>query len=240
MAGLGESARILVADDDSAVLDAISHSLEREQFKVETAGDGEEALAAARRRAFDVVILNVMMPRLFGTDVCRTLRAESDVPIILLSARDAELDRVLGLELGADDYITKPFSMAELISRVRTILRRRELDRASAGGVRQVGDIRIDFARHQVSLDGEPVHLTRSEFRLLALLAEQPERVFSRREIMEHLWQSPYVGDERAADIHISNLRRKIEREPRNPERLVTVRGVGYSLVPVVSVPTHN
>ena len=240
MAGLGESARILVADDDSAVLDAISHSLEREQFKVETAGDGEEALAAARRRAFDVVILNVMMPRLFGTDVCRTLRAESDVPIILLSARDAELDRVLGLELGADDYITKPFSMAELISRVRTILRRRELDRASAGGVRQVGDIRIDFARHQVSLDGEPVHLTRSEFRLLALLAEQPERVFSRREIMEHLWQSPYVGDERAADIHISNLRRKIEREPRNPERLVTVRGVGYSLVPVVSVRTHN
>ena len=240
MAGLGESARILVADDDSAVLDAISHSLEREQFKVETAGDGEEALAAARRRAFDVVILNVMMPRLFGTDVCRTLRAESDVPIILLSARDAELDRVLGLELGADDYITKPFSMAELISRVRTILRRRELDRASAGGVRQVGDIRIDFARHQVSLDGEPVHLTRSEFRLLALLAEQPERVFSRREIMEHLWQSPYVGDERAADIHISNLRRKIEPEPRNPERLVTVRGVGYSLVPVVSVPTHN
>ena len=240
MAGLGESARILVADDDSAVLDAISHSLEREQFKVETAGDGEEALAAARRRAFDVVILNVMMPRLFGTDVCRTLRAESDVPIILLSARDAELDRVLGLELGADDYITKPFSMAELISRVRTILRRRELDRASAGGERQGGDIRIDFARHQVSLDGGPVHLTRSEFRLLALLAEQPERVFSRREIMEHLWQSPYVGDERAADIHISNLRRKIEREPRNPERLVTVRGVGYSLVPVVSVRTHN
>jgi two-component system, OmpR family, response regulator RegX3 len=229
-----------VADDDPAVRDAITHSLERERFEVVTAGDGEEALELARASQFDVVLLNVMMPRFFGTDVCRTLRGESDVPIILLSARDAELDRVLGLELGADDYITKPFSMAELISRVRTILRRRELDRLAAGGVRQVGDIRIDFARHQVTIVGESVHLTRSEFRLLALLAQEPERVFTRREIMEHLWQSPYVGDERAADIHISNLRRKIEHDPRNPERLVTLRGVGYTLVPFVGVPTHN
>jgi two-component system response regulator RegX3 len=237
---LPEHARILVADDDTAVLDAIRHSLERERFDVETAENGEEALELARYGAFDVVILNVMMPKLFGTDVCRTLRAESDVPIILLSARDAELDRVLGLELGADDYVTKPFSMAELISRVRAILRRRELDRISAGGIRQVGDVRIDLGRHQVTIAGEPVHLTRSEFRLLALLAQEPERVFNRREIMEHLWQSPYVGDERAADIHISNLRRKIERDPRNPDRLTTVRGVGYTLVPVVSVPIHN
>jgi two-component system response regulator RegX3 len=231
LAGLSDSARILVADDDTAVLDAIGHSSERERFEVETAGDGEEALAAARRGVFDVVILNVMMPRLFGTDVCRTLRAESDAPIILLSARDAELDRVLGLELGADDYLTKPFSMAELISRVRTILRRRELDRASVGGIRQVGDIRIDFTRHQVSVAGEMVHLTRSEFGLLTLLAEQPERVFSRRDIVEHLWQSPYVGDERACDIHVSNLRRKLEADPRNPERLVTVRGIEDAMV---------
>jgi two-component system response regulator RegX3 len=237
---LGNFARILVADDDTAVLDAITHSLEREHFEVETAADGEEALEKARATQFDVVVLNVMMPRMFGTDVCRNLRAESDVPIILLSARDSEIDRVLGLELGADDYITKPFSMNELISRVRTILRRRELDRIAAGGIRQVGDVRIDLARHQVTIGGEPVHLTRSEFRLLALLAQEAERVFSRREIMEHLWQSPYVGDERAADIHISNLRRKIEQDARNPERLVTVRGVGYTLVPVVSVPTHN
>jgi two-component system response regulator RegX3 len=229
-----------VADDDPAVREAITHSLEREHFDVVTAGHGEEALELARGSQFDVVILNVMMPRLFGTDVCRTLRAESDVPIILLSARDAELDRVLGLELGADDYITKPFSMAELISRIRTILRRRELDRLAAGGIRQVGDIRMDFARHQVTVAGDPVHLTRSEFRLLALLAQEPERVFSRREIMEHLWQSPYVGDERACDIHVSNLRRKIEDDARNPERLVTVRGIGYSLVPIVGVPTHK
>jgi DNA-binding response OmpR family regulator len=150
------------------------------------------------------------------------------------------IDRVLGLELGADDYITKPFSMNELISRVRTILRRRELDRVAAGGIQQVGDLRVDLARHQVTIAGEPVHLTRSEFRLLTLLAAEPERVFTRREIMEHLWQSPYIGDERACDIHISNLRRKIEHDPRSPERLVTVRGVGYSLVPIVSVPTLN
>ncbi|HEY6836853.1 MAG TPA: response regulator transcription factor [Gaiellaceae bacterium] len=235
-----QAARILVADDDAAVREAVERSLERERFDVVSAEDGEEALALARASQFDVVILNVMMPRLFGTDVCRTLRAESDVPIILLSARDSELDRVLGLELGADDYITKPFSMAELVSRVRTILRRRELDRIAAGGVRQVGDIRVDFARHQVMVAGNPVHLTRSEFRLLSLLAHEPERVFSRREIMEQLWQSAYVGDERAADIHISNLRRKIESDPRNPERLVTVRGVGYTLVPIAGVPTHN
>ena len=222
------------------MVDAITHSLEKEHFAVVTAGDGDEALETARATQFDVVILNVMMPRMFETDVCRNLRAESDVPIILLSARDSEIDRVLGPELGADDYITKPFSMNELISRVRTILRRRELDRVAAGGIQQVGDIRIDLARHQVMIAGEPVHLTRSEFRLLTLLAAEPERVFTRHEIMEHLWQSAYVGDERACDIHISNLRRKIERDPRSAERLLTVRGVGYSLVPIVSVATHN
>jgi two-component system response regulator RegX3 len=232
-------ARILVADDDNAVVDAINHSLEQEHFHVEIARDGEDALEKARAAQFDVVILNVMMPRLFGTDVCRTLRSESDVPIILLSARDSELDRVLGLELGADDYVTKPFSMAELISRVRTLLRRRELDRMAAGGVRQVGDVRVDFARHQVTVAGETVHLTRSEFRLLTLLSEEPERVYSRREIMEHLWQSPYIGDERAADIHISNLRRKLEGDPRSPERLLTVRGAGYTLVRFVRVATQ-
>jgi DNA-binding response OmpR family regulator len=225
-----------VADDDDDAVDAIRQSLEQDRFHVETAADGEEALEMARAAQFDVVILNAIMPRLFGTDVCRILRSESDVPIILLSARDSELDRVLGLELGADDYITKPFSLAELVSRVRAILRRRELDRMAAGGVRQVGDIRIDFARHRVAIGGEAVHLTRSEFRLLTLLSEEPERVYSRREIMEHLWQSPYIGDERAADIHVSNLRRKIEHDPRSPERLMTVRGAGYTLVPFVSV----
>jgi two-component system response regulator RegX3 len=228
------TARVLVADDEPAILDAVGYAFRREGFDVATVVDGEAALAAARSEPFDVIVLDVMMPGPSGTDVCRTLRAESDVPIVLLTAKDSELDRVLGLELGADDYVTKPFSMAELVSRIRSILRRRELDRAAGGGaVRQVGGVKVDFGRHQVEVDGKPVHLTPSEFAVLALLVEQPERVFTRRQIMEHLWQSPYVGDERACDVHVSNLRRKIERDPANPERIVTVRGVGYKLVPV-------
>ena len=189
------------------------------------------ARARARGARFDVVLLDVMLPRLSGTEVCRTLRAESDVPIIMLTARDAEVDRVLGLELGADDYVTKPFSIAELKSRVRALLRRRELDRAATGAaVQQIGGLRIDFARHEVVVDGITTVLTPSEFKLLALLAGEPERVFNRNQIMEHLWQSTYVGDDRAADVHVSNLRRKIERDPAHPERVVTVRGVGYKL----------
>jgi DNA-binding response OmpR family regulator len=152
----------------------------------------------------------------------------------MLTARDAEVDRVLGLELGADDYLTKPFSLAELVSRIRAILRRRELDRA--GGTPAtivVGRLTLDLARHQVQVEGRNVSLTPSEFNLLALLTSEPERVFSRRQIMEHLWQSTYVGDERAADVHVSALRRKIERDPSHPERIVTVRGFGYKLVHV-------
>jgi two-component system response regulator RegX3 len=172
-----------------------------------------------------------MMPRLSGMEVCRTLRAESDVPIIMLTARDAEVDRVLGLELGADDYVTKPFSIAELVSRVRALIRRRELDRRGGGpAYREVAGIRIDFSRHAVTVDGQAVRLTPSEFRLLTLLAEEPGRVFSRRQIMEHLWESTYVGDARAADVHVSNLRRKLERDPAHPERIITVREVGYKL----------
>jgi DNA-binding response OmpR family regulator len=228
------SARILIADDEPAILDAVSYSFRREGFDVDAVVDGEAALTAARSQPYDLVVLDVMMPGPSGTDVCRALRGESDVPILLLTARDSELDRVLGLELGADDYVTKPFSMSELVSRVRAILRRRELDRAAGPAVaRQIGGVKVDFARHQVHVDGEPVHLTPSEFKVLALLAEEPERVFTRRQVMEHLWQSPYVGDERACDVHVSNLRRKIERDPANPERVVTVRGIGYKLVPV-------
>ena len=173
-----------------------------------------------------------MLFRSSGVEVCRALRAESDVPILMLTARDAESDRVLGLELGADDYVTKPFSSAELLSRVRAILRRRELDRAAGGSVRELGGLRLDLGRHEVVVDGERVHLTLSEFKVLSLLAEQPEAVISRRELMQHLWASEYVGDEHACEVHISNLRRKIERDPTQPERLLTVRGSGYKLVP--------
>src|SRR5207248_8410830 len=148
--------------------------------------------------------------------------------ILMLTARDAEIDRVLGLELGADDYVTKPFSTAELMSRVRAILRRRELDRANGGStVRHLGGLQIDLSRHEVRVDGERVHLTLSEFKVLALLAEQPDAVVSRKELMQHLWASEHVGDEHACEVHISNLRRKIERDPSHPERLLTVRGSG-------------
>jgi two-component system, OmpR family, response regulator RegX3 len=228
------TARILLADDERDLLETVSYALRHHGLEVECVEDGEAALAAGRSGAYDLLLLDVMMPKLSGIDVCRTLRSESDVPIVMLTAKDAELDRVLGLELGADDYVTKPFSMAELLSRVRAVLRRRELDRsARAGAVQVVGGLRTDFARHRVEVDGRPVRLTPSEFKLLALLAEEPERVFTRRQIMEHLWETQYVGDARACDVHVSNLRRKIERDPTHPDRIVTVREVGYKLVPI-------
>jgi two-component system response regulator RegX3 len=227
------SPSILVVDDDPGVLDVVAFTLRREGFDVDEEREGPAALEAARSRSYDLVILDVMLPQLSGTDVCRALRAESDVPIVMLTARDAELDRVIGLELGADDYVTKPFSTAELLSRVRAILRRRELDRANGAiAVRRLGGLQIDLGRQEVLVDGSRVHLTRSEFKVLALLAEQPESVVSRRELMQHLWASEHVGDEHACEVHISNLRRKIEHDPSQPQRLLTVRGMGYKLMP--------
>jgi two-component system, OmpR family, response regulator RegX3 len=222
--------RILVVDDERDILDPLTYALEREGFQVATAATGDGALERARATTFDVVVLDVMLPGMSGIDVCRTLRAESDVPILMLTARDAEVDRVLGLELGADDYVTKPFSTAELVSRIRAILRRRQLDRSTTTNSLTVGAIVVDLDRHEVTVDGEAVPLTPSEFRLLRLLAEEPGRVFSRVQIMEHLWRTPYVGDARACDTHISNLRRKIERDPSHPARIVTVREAGYRL----------
>jgi len=226
-------ASVLVVDDDPGVLDVVAFMLRREGFGVDEERDGAAALEAARAKTYDLVILDIMLPGMSGTDVCRQLRAESDVPILMLTARDAEIDRVLGLELGADDYVTKPFSAAELLSRVRAILRRRELDRVNGSRitVRKLGGLQIDLGRHEVLVDGDRVHLTLSEFKVLALLAEQPDSVVSRRELMQHLWSSDHVGDEHACEVHISNLRRKIERDPSQPQRLVTVRGLGYKLV---------
>jgi two-component system response regulator RegX3 len=223
--------RILVVDDTPAILDAVTDALAAEGFDVHGESDGRAALQAAEAEPFDLVVLDLMLPGLSGTEICRRLRAESAVPIIMLTARDAEADRVLGLEIGADDYITKPFSEVELLSRVRAILRRRELDRLGDSTVRRLGGLRIDIAKHEVLADGEPVALTPSEHKVLALLAEEPGRVFTRREIMQHLWQSTYVGDERACDAHVSTLRRKIERDPSHPERIITVPGFGYKLV---------
>jgi len=223
-------ARVLLADDEPDILAPVCYALERAGFGTEVAHDGERALELARAERFDVVVLDVMMPRLSGLDVCRELRSESDVPIVMLTARDAEVDRVLGLELGADDYVTKPFSTAELVSRVRAILRRRQLDRAAGGATREAAGIRVDLDQHSVTVDGEEIELTRSEFRLLLMLIESPGRVFTREQIMEHLWQTPYVGDARACDAHVANLRRKVERTSARPERILTVRGIGYKL----------
>jgi two-component system, OmpR family, response regulator RegX3 len=225
--------RVLLVDDEPAIRDAIEYALRNEGFEVDAVGDGDAALEAARTETHDVMVLDLMLPGMSGSEVCRRVRAESALPIVMLTARGGELDRVLGLEIGADDYVTKPFSMAELIGRIRAILRRRELDRSGQGDTLRIGSLELDPRRHEARIDGEPKRLTPSEFKLLLLLAEEPERVFSRREIMQHLWDSEYVGDQRACDIHISNLRQKLEEDPANPERIVTVRGIGYKLAVV-------
>jgi len=219
-----------VVDDEEAIRDAVAYALRGEGYDVRDAETGEAALEAAAAADWDLLVLDVMLPGVSGIEVCRRVRSESDVPILLLTARDAEGDRVVGLESGADDDVVKPFSMPELVSRVRAILRRRALDRGAT--VRRVGALELDLATHEARLDGRVVHLTPTEFRLLSFLASQ-DRAFTRREIMRHLWESAYVGDERAADAHVANIRRKLEDDPQAPERLVTVRGVGYRLAVV-------
>jgi two-component system, OmpR family, response regulator RegX3 len=225
--------RILIVEDEPAIAEAVEYALQAEGFEVEAVDDGNEALAQARAQQYDLLVLDLMLPGLSGVEVCRRLRDESPVPILMLTAKDAEVDRVLGLEVGADDYVTKPFSVPELVARVRALLRRRELDTHQAITKLRVGDLELDLAKHEARVEGEHVPLTAFELKLLALLAAEPERVFSRREIMAHLWNSSYVGDERACDLHVSNIRRKIERNAARPERLVTVRGSGYKLQPV-------
>jgi two-component system response regulator RegX3 len=229
------NSRILIADDEPSVRDSVGYALRQEGFDVTLAVDGDDAEQKIGRDApaFDLLILDIMMPGRSGLDLCRDVRGRSPVPIILLTAKDAEVDKVVGLEVGADDYVTKPFSVRELLGRVRAQLRRRELDRTSATGESatiEAGAVRIDLARHLVTVRGEPVNLTRSEFQVLRLLAGRPGQVFSRQEIMEELWQSEFRGDVRACDVHISNLRQKIERDPQEPELVLTVRGVGYKL----------
>jgi two-component system, OmpR family, response regulator RegX3 len=228
------SGRILIADDEPSVRDSVSYALRQEGFDVTLAVDGDDADAKLGDEApgFDLLILDIMMPGRSGLDLCREVRGRSPIPIILLTAKDAEVDKVVGLEVGADDYVTKPFSVRELLGRVRAQLRRRELDRtvAAEGSRIEAGAVNIDLARHLVTVRDRPINLTRSEFQVLRLLAEHPGQVFSRLEIMEELWQSEFQGDVRACDVHISNLRQKIETDPQDPELVLTVRGVGYKL----------
>jgi two-component system, OmpR family, response regulator RegX3 len=230
MSAASANGRILVVDDETSVRESVGYALEQEGFDVTLASDGEDAQSRLSDDNFDLLILDIMMPGKSGLDICREVRAESPVPIILLTAKDAEVDKVVGLEVGADDYVTKPFSVRELLGRVRAQLRRRELDRSTGGegaGI-DAGPVSIDLARHLVSVRGEPVNLTRSEFQVLRLLAENPGQVFSRQEIMEELWQTEFRGDVRACDVHISNLRQKVERDPQKPELVLTVRRLGY------------
>jgi two-component system response regulator RegX3 len=225
------SGRILVADDEPSVRDSVGYALAQEGFEVTPVADGDEAAARVGDGIpYDLLILDIMMPGPSGLDICRDVRSRSAVPIILLTAKDAEVDKVVGLEVGADDYVTKPFSVRELLGRVRAQLRRRELDRsplAEAVNV-EAGPVTIDLVRHVANVRGEAISLTRSEFQLLRLMVGHAGEVFSRSKIMDELWQTEFEGDERACDVHISNLRQKIERDPQSPELLLTVRGVGY------------
>jgi two-component system, OmpR family, response regulator RegX3 len=225
--------RILIVEDEPAIAEAVEYALKAEGFEVEVVDDGNDALEQARTQPYDLLVLDLMLPGLSGTEVCRRLREDNAVPILMLTAKDGEVERVLGLEVGADDYVTKPFSMPELVARVRALLRRRKLDTHEPSTKLKVGELELDLAKHEARLADEHVPLTAFELKLLALLAGEPGRVYSRAEIMRHLWNSSYVGDERACDLHVSNIRRKIERDPARPERLVTVRGSGYKLQPV-------
>jgi len=225
------SQRVLLADDEPDVLEPLAYALRSAGFDVDCVSDGQAALETALRGDYDAVVLDVVMPKLAGTEVCRQLRARSPIPIVLLSARDGEVDRIVGLELGADDYVTKPFSIAELVSRIRAVLRRREFDRPGSSGKIELGDLVLDPAELSVKLRDAGVTLTPTEFKILLLLARHPGRVFERREILQAVWQTSFIADERACDSHVFNLRTKIEDDPKAPRRLVTVHGAGYKLV---------
>jgi DNA-binding response OmpR family regulator len=225
------SPTILLVDDEDSVRKVLAFPLERDGYVVVQAADGEEALERFGAQPVDLVVLDIMLPKLDGLEVCKRLRAISSVPIIMLTARDDELDKVIGLELGADDYITKPFSIREFRSRVRALLRRaRPAPGSATDGQEQIelADLTIDVPRRHVEMRGEPVQLTYVEFELLRTLAASPGRVFSRRMLLEALWKSADYRDPRTIDVHVRHLREKLEAEPRTPEYILTVRGVGY------------
>ena len=223
---------VLVVEDEPNLLAALEYTLEQEGYEVLTAIDGESGLQLARARKPDILILDVMLPSLDGFEICRIIRRESNIPILMLTARGEEVDRVVGLELGADDYVTKPFSMRELLARVRSLLRRVSNSVPSGpqneSEVLRSGDLIIDLAGHSAMLDNNPLDMKPREFSLLSLLAANKGRAFTRDQILERLWGHDYIGDSRTVDVHVRWLREKIEPEPSNPRRIVTIRGVGY------------
>jgi two-component system, OmpR family, response regulator len=225
-----DSSTILLVDDEDSIQKLLAYPLEREGYRVLQARDGEEALERFASERVDLVVLDIMLPKLDGLEVCKRLRAESEVPIIMLTARDDELDKVLGLELGADDYITKPFSIREFRSRVRALLRRAAVSRQvdEDGELISAEGLTIDLARRLVEVEGKRVQLTYVEFELLRILASNPGRVYSRRMLLEALWGGADYREPRTIDVHVRHLREKLERDPADPEYILTVRGVGY------------
>jgi DNA-binding response OmpR family regulator len=229
-----DSSTILLVDDEDAVQKLLAYPLERDGFRVVQARDGEEALARFGEEHVDLVVLDVMLPKLDGLEVCKRLRTSSTVPIIMLTARDDELDKVLGLELGADDYITKPFSIREFRSRVRALLRRAAIPAGEDGSDETIerDGLRIDIGRRDVEVSGRHVQLTYVEFELLRKLATSPGRVFSREMLLQSLWGGSDYREPRTIDVHVRHLREKLERDPSEPEYILTVRGVGYRFRP--------
>ena len=220
---------ILLVDDEDAIQKLLSFPLQKDGYRVVEARDGEADLRCFEEEKINLVVLDLALPKLDGLEVCRRLRARSTVPIIMLTARDEEIDKVIGLEIGADDYITKPFSIREFRSRVRALLRRASLTPAADSGEEiEVGPLRIDRARRRVEVEGRSPELTYVEFELVHILAEHPGRVFSRTDLLEKVWGSSQYRDPRTVDVHVRHLREKLERDPSTPELILTVRGVGY------------
>lgn len=222
--------RVLVVEDEESFSDALSFMLRREGYEVGVASDGTTALEEFDRHGADLVLLDLMLPGISGTEVCRTLRQRSTVPIIMVTAKDGEVDKVVGLELGADDYVTKPFSSRELVARIRAVLRRRGEPEEMLPSILEAGPVRIDVDRHVVAVRGETVAMPLKEFDLLELLVRNAGRVLTRGQIIDRVWGSDYVGDTKTLDVHVKRLRAKIEEDPREPTLILTVRGLGYKL----------
>jgi len=224
--------RILVVEDEESFSDALSYMLRKEGFEVAVASTGPYALAEFDRTGADLVLLDLMLPGLSGTEVCRQLRARSNVPVIMLTAKDGEIDKVVGLELGADDYVTKPYHTRELVARIRAVLRRHGEPEELLPAALEAGPVRMDVDRHVVTVAGRSVNLPLKEFELLELLLRNAGRVLTRIQLIDRIWGADYVGDTKTLDVHVKRLRSKIEPDPSSPRHLVTVRGLGYKYEP--------
>ena len=220
--------KILVVEDEASFSEALSYVLSKEGFDVVVADTGDGAIAEFEKTGADLVLLDLMLPGLSGTEVCRQLRAKSSVPIIMLTAKDTEVDKVVGLELGADDYVTKPYSKAELVARIKAVLRRQGDSEINEGAQIAAGPVKIDVERHQVSINGEAISLPLKEFELLEFLVRNSGRVLTRTQLIDRVWGSDYFGDTKTLDVHVKRLRAKIENDPANPTYIQTIRGLGY------------